>query len=261
MALNSRAFFITGSIYILLFLFLIYSGFTAKYLIPSEEGILVNFGQDEAGFGEVEPMFTEKIEKEPAEQLELPTIEKKEVVITQDYEDAPSIDAEKEKPDNKPDQPQVVTNPKATYKPVEKPKTVNQNALWGKNRNTTSTASEGVVPGGTGNQGSPGGDINSQNHSLGGGFGNGVTASLEGRESVSLPKPPKMQKEGTIVVEVTVDKNGKVINAVAGVKGSTTLDNQLKEVARNAAMSSRFSRKDDAPDFQKGKIVYNFRFQ
>ncbi len=260
MALNSRAFIITSSIYILLLLLLVYTGFTSKYMIPSEEGILVNFGQDDAGFGEIEPMFTEKVvkEKEPAEQLELPVIEKKEQVITQDYEDAPSIDAETEKPQlYKPrDQRTVTTN----TEPVEKPQP-NQSAMWGKNRNTSSTASEGIVPGGTGNQGSPGGDINSKDYSPGGGFGNGISATLEGRESVSLPKPPKMSKEGVVVVEVTVDKNGRVINAVAGIKGSTTLDSQLKEAARSAALASRFTSKEDAPESQKGKIVYYFRFK
>jgi colicin import membrane protein len=259
MALNSRAFLLTTSFYVLLLLLLIFRGFTSEYMIPSEEGILVNFGRDEAGFGEIEPTYTEKI-AEPSQQLDLPVIEKKQVIITQDYEDAESLEGEKTKPEaDKPVERQI-TNPNATYKPVEEKPQTNTNALWGKNRNTTSTASEGVVPGGTGNQGSPGGDINSDNHSIGGGFGNGVSASLEGRESVSLQRPPKMQSEGIIVVEVTVNRNGKVVNAVPGVKGSTTLDSQLKEAAKNAALSSRFSVKEDAPEFQKGKISYHFRY-
>ena len=222
---------------------------------------MVNFGQDEAGFGTIEPRASEK-PKEPSEELELPVIPKKETVITQDYEDAPSINANNEKPDpNKPVNQQSVsaTTPQTTQT-AEQPH-VDSRAIWGKNRNTSSTASEGVVPGGTGNQGSPGGDINSQNHSLGGGFGNGIVPTLEGRESVSLPQPPKMKKEGAVVVEITVNQTGKVINAVPGVKGSTTLDAQLLEAAKNAALASRFSRKDDAPEFQKGKIVYYFRYQ
>ena len=60
------------------------------------------------------------------------------------------------------------------------------------------------------------------------------------------------------MVEVSVDRSGKVIQAVAGIKGSTTLDEYLLKVAKEAALEARFDAKPNAPLFQKGTITYNF---
>ena len=49
---------------------------------------------------------------------------------------------------------------------------------------------------------------------------------LAGRQARSLPKPKyDIQQEGIVVVEVTVDRNGNVTQAIPGVKGSTHLKN------------------------------------
>jgi TonB family protein len=61
-----------------------------------------------------------------------------------------------------------------------------------------------------------------------------------------------------VVVEVSVDRNGKVIQAVAGIKGSNTLDDYLLRVAKEAAMKATFDPKPDAPVIQKGTITYKF---
>jgi outer membrane biosynthesis protein TonB len=60
------------------------------------------------------------------------------------------------------------------------------------------------------------------------------------------------------VVEVSVDRSGKVIQAVPGSKGSTTLDEYLLKVAKEAAIEARFEAKPEAPAVQKGTITYNF---
>jgi hypothetical protein len=59
-------------------------------------------------------------------------------------------------------------------------------------------------------------------------------------------------------VEVSVDRSGKVTQATAGIKGSTTLNENLLRVAREAALETRFDPKPDAPPVQKGSITYNF---
>jgi colicin import membrane protein len=82
---------------------------------------------------------------------------------------------------------------------------------------------------------------------------------LGGRGFLSLPKPNyDYQEEGRVVVEVSVDRKGKVIQAIPGVKGSTTFDKYLLEVAKEAAMKARFESRSDAPAIQKGTITYNF---
>ena len=75
----------------------------------------------------------------------------------------------------------------------------------------------------------------------------------------ALP-PPKYdyQGEGRVVVEVSVDRSGKVVQAIPGYKGSTTIDEYLLKVAKEAALKAKFQTKADAPAIQKGTITYNF---
>jgi TonB family protein len=77
-----------------------------------------------------------------------------------------------------------------------------------------------------------------------------------------LPKPEyNFQAEGIVVVEVTVNQNGNVTKATAGVKGSTTLNNNLLKAAQKAALAAKFDRKSSAAAFQKGTITYHFLLQ
>ncbi len=57
---------------------------------------------------------------------------------------------------------------------------------------------------------------------------------------------------------MSVDRSGKVTQATPGTKGSTTLDEYLLRVAKEAALKARFDPKSDAPVIQKGTITYNF---
>ena len=87
----------------------------------------------------------------------------------------------------------------------------------------------------------------------------GVSYKLEGRSFKRLAAPKyKYQGEGKVVVDVTVDRLGKVILATPGTKGSTTLDSFLLELAKEAAISTTFDAKPNAPEVQKGTITYIF---
>ncbi len=87
----------------------------------------------------------------------------------------------------------------------------------------------------------------------------GNSYAFQGREIQKLPKPKyNYQETGSVVVEVSVDRTGKVIQAVPGIKGSTTLDVSLLNAAKDAAMEAIFEAKQDAPAIQKGTITYNF---
>lgn len=254
----------------ILILFIIF-GFRTPLPLPGEEGILINFGDVESAFGPEEPRMNE-IQQEEAQAESSPEPEQTqddEAFLTQDTEEAPVLKAaekpkeKKEKKETpKPVEPKV-TKP-AEKKVVEKKEvkpTVDSRAMYrGKKTDTESSGSEGVGSG-TGNQGSPTGSENSLDRSLGGG-GSGISSSLYGRSPVSLPNPEfDAQKEGKVVVEIKVDRSGKVVSAVAGVKGSTTLDNYLLTVAKRAALSSRFDNKPDAPYLQEGTITYVFRLK
>ena len=133
------------------------------------------------------------------------------------------------------------------------------NALANSRNAGTSSTSEGVA-GGPGNQGATTGSVNSNVTGDGSRLGDkGISYDLQGRGFEALP-PPKYdyQGEGRVVVEVSVDREGKVIKAISGANGSTTLDDYLLKVAKEAALKARFVSKPDAPVIQKGTITYNF---
>lgn len=262
---------ITGTIIfhtILLILVLIF-GFSTPLPLPGEKGILINFGNTETGFGTVEPRMAEPLRKDEIEQsappVETQQVQSEKNLMTQDYEEAPSLPVKKETSQQKKQETvkeavKPAEQVKKEEKPVEEPRKADPRALYtGKNISSQSTGSEGDnEPGG--NQGSPDGDVNSQSR-IGGPFGggNGPGYSLEGRNGVYVPSPSRnYQRQGVVVVEILVDRNGNVVSAREGVKGSTTMDVTLLRLAKEAALKSRFSSKADAPVHQKGTITYYF---
>ena len=88
-------------------------------------------------------------------------------------------------------------------------------------------------------------------------------ARLKGRTVVgTLPKPAySVQKGGTVVVDILVDRHGNVTSAVPGGTGTTVSDKTLWEAARKAALNTQFNVKADAPPQQAGTITYIFKLQ
>jgi serine/threonine protein kinase len=85
---------------------------------------------------------------------------------------------------------------------------------------------------------------------------------LDRRSIVIMARPEvSIQKDGIVVVEITVDKTGKVIFAKPGFKGSTIVDNTLYAAAKKAALESKFNLDSNAADSQIGKIIYHFIYQ
>ena len=94
----------------------------------------------------------------------------------------------------------------------------------------------------------------------GSGKGNGSgDYQLGDREAIEKPKPQGNQAEGKVVVIITVDRLGNVIYANPGIQGSTTLNKDLLERAKKAALKTKFEPKPSAPENQQGKIIYDFR--
>ncbi len=93
----------------------------------------------------------------------------------------------------------------------------------------------------------------------------GDGASLAGRSLVgSLPRPdyPARNVEGRVIMEVYVNRQGRVERAVFRPNGSTTNDSRLVDAARRAALQARFNDVDEtATALQIGTITYNFRMQ
>jgi len=244
-------------------------GYTTPLPLPDEEGILINFGDDEDGFGQVEPQYSQSssqqtVQEEQESVPETSTSDASDGAVTQDYEEAPAVKEQGKKEEKKEVKTEIKPEPKEEVTEVKKEEQkVNERALLpGRDRTNDSNSSEGETQGDK-NQGSTTGSVDSQNHVGGESMGtSGTSFSLSGRNPESLPKPDyNYQIEGKVVVEITVDKYGNVTNANPGVKGSTTLDANLLAAAKKAALRAKFDKKPDAPAYQKGTITYFFRLQ
>ena len=88
----------------------------------------------------------------------------------------------------------------------------------------------------------------------GSGFGlNG--RSLQNQGSVTQ----ECNQEGVVVVRIAVDKNGSVIAAEAGVKGTTNSHPCLLEPAKKTAFMHKWFSDSNAPSKQVGFVVVNFK--
>ena len=260
---------------------LIVLGFSVPPPPESEEGILVNFGTDETGFGITEPSSPPPaVETSVPVPAESPVITKDEPLLTQDTEEAPEVkkvDPEAERKRQEQIEAERKRRAELEAERIRKEQEEaerrrieaeqkrqadimnrTRDALAG-SKNAGTSQSEGVA-GGAGNQGSPDGSVDSKNRGEGSGLGNkGVSYNLEGRGVQRLPLPEyKYQTEGRVVVEVSVDRSGKVTQAVPGIRGSNTLDENLLKAAREAALKAQFDPNPDAAFIQKGTITYNF---
>jgi outer membrane biosynthesis protein TonB len=264
--MTERQYGILGTIVIhnIIILILLFTFLSIPHPKPFEGGILINFGDVEKAGGPAEPALNNA----PPAQSEKATSESvtdaKEGIMTQDMEEAPAVKKvpEKKKTEKKPRPKPAETKTTTAVKPVEKTPTVNTKALYSnKGQSTSNTGtSEGIYKG-TGNMGSPNGTPESDNYSQGLG-GTGIVSSLAGRNPLHLQKPEfKVLKEGIVVVEISVERSGKVTHATPGVKGSTVVDNTLYAAAKKAALESKFNLKDDAPERQVGTITYHFKLQ
>lgn len=124
---------------------------------------------------------------------------------------------------------------------------------------------DGEIPG---NEGRPDGDPNgspdgrgSGTHGSGTGK-DGISFELAGRTIKKLPQIDDYSSEtGKVVVSIVVNKNGEVIKAVPGQHGSTNISLVLLEKARQGALQTRFSPRDDGPEEQYGSMTFIFRLK
>jgi len=93
----------------------------------------------------------------------------------------------------------------------------------------------------------------------GGGIGSGSGYSLGNRKALSKPQPNyNCNEEGVVVVQITVDQNGNVIDAKPGARGTTNSASCLASQAKIAAMQTKWSSSPDGTEKQVGTIKYNF---
>lgn len=278
-----------------LLLFLLLVALRTPLPLPGEEGVEVNLGYDETGYGRVqsdtpppkaepEPVQQKPTPVPPAEEPEPDPVD--EEIITQETEEAPAIEEveeiepepEPEKEEEKKEEEIQKEEEVVEEKPVEeiidsvftqnepveevvvedpKPVVVTR-ALYKGSSSDGQGTSQGITEGG-GDQGKPHGYKESDKYDGKGGSGNGISFSLGGRGSLHLEQPTaKFNEQGTVVVSIWVDRSGTVKKAQVSAKGTTVLDQNLRKIAVDAAYNSSFAEDPSAAELQRGTITYNF---
>lgn len=211
--------------------------------LPGEEGVEVDLGMMDQGMGNLQP---ETPAIPMAAQPQQETSKSEEEIVTQNDDEAPALEKPK------------TTKPKQDQ-PTETPKpTVNQRALFKGSNNPQAGGSEGIT-GQPGDQGKPNGLAGIKQYDGQGSKGNGTGYDLGGRGAKSLHRPSDdFTEEGVVVVDIWVDRAGKVTRAEVARKGTTLINNDMRQKAIQAALRSTFASDPNAPEEQHGTITYTF---
>ena len=113
----------------------------------------------------------------------------------------------------------------------------------------------------SGDKGSPDGDPYATSYYGSPGSGSGTGGyGLNGR-SLSTKGAVKQEcnEEGRVVVKIIVDRNGNVVSAQPGVKGTTNASPCLLEPAKKTAFKHKWNQDSNAPSQQIGFVVVNFK--
>ncbi|MCF1191472.1 energy transducer TonB [Mangrovimonas sp. AS39] len=279
---------ITTLIVVIILLLLFVVG--PPYMDPPEEyGVAVNFGNTDFGSGNIQPKEPVKSEprevnRQPEEAAQPEQVEsqpaaaeqaKAEEVVTQNTEDAIAIKKQKEA-DAKARaeaeakakaQAEADAKAKAEAERVAKEKAEQEakkkklDALIGgvSKSDGTSSGSEGD-DNRAGDKGQLDGDPYAPSYFGGPGSGSGgVGYGLNGRGKATYQTLRQDCNEaGMVIVKIVVNRNGDVIEATPGVKGTTNTASCLLEPARKIALSHKWRPDSKAPAKQIGFVRVNF---
>ena len=254
---EKKSFAITSIIFVILFILFFYLGLTSLDP-PPENGIAINFGTTEFGSGDIQP--TEAIQSAPKATAAQETAASNDEVLSQDIEETVVIKETKKIQPNKETAKEIVKpKPKENPKPSQSTSDALSSILNG-------PKSDGKVQGGQGNdntagdKGSPNGNPYANSYyGSGSGSGNGNGWGLNGRSISSRGKEvQKCNEFGTVVVQITVNRNGNVI-AAKYTKGTTNTNPCLVEPALATARKYKWQADPKAPETQVGFITVNFK--
>jgi len=288
---KKKSFTLTTLLLSVLLLLLFYVGLS--YMDPPiEKGISINFGTTEFGSGRVQPK--EKIKSEPVNTPPKETavqetkVEKvvdkipeekiakdkpTEKLLTQENEESVLI---KQQQEEKRKAEEAVNKAKAQAEKLAQEKKAAEEKLKKEQEAKKSkldaliggiNKAEGTTAGGegddkrAGDKGRQHGDPYATSYYGAPGAGSGSAGyGLSGRSLVNKGKVvQECNEEGRVVVKIIVDKNGNVVSAVPGVKGTTNNDPCLMEPAKKTALMHKWNFDTNAPNQQVGFVVVNFK--
>jgi len=281
MKYSSRGLIGTIIFHLTILLILLFFGFSYPDPPPEEQGVLVNFGTDMTGLGEIEPIGDEtqggeeETMPEPVETIKEPVKEtvKQKTIETVAVKNSQNIEETKVKV-NKPTDEELkqIELQKIQAEELRKKKAEEERqrqiaeqwtnkgkSAFGNKGVGTTTGSEGVTEG-TGNQGSLEGTPGADNYGDGGGLGNGEGFGLGGRGLVgTLPKPVvtgcTVTSRIIVKISINVDQAGNVVGEPR-ILESNFQDDCIYKAILKAASSAKFTSDQKASFRQTGWIRY-----
>ncbi len=285
---NLKASAYTGMICMLLFLLFFFLQWTLPNIPPPDfgEGIEVNLGNSETGLGNPapkipgEPSITEDPKTAPPKTVQDNTPQPK--IKTDEYADAdaPAVNNTKTKVVTKP----VVNPPTVVKKPTSatithttpappKPKAVFKGGTSTTTSGNRADSYNGVkdqgIAGGKGDQGNPNGNPNSDSYKGNAASGNGgsggsggvsIRSGLNGRRITKLPSfEDDFNENAKVAVDITVDKAGNVTMAIVNQRGTTTTNQNIRNIALRKARSLKLN--SGNAEEQTGTLVFNFKLR
>ncbi|MDR1739337.1 MAG: hypothetical protein LBR45_01080 [Bacteroidales bacterium] len=170
-----------------------------------------------------------------------------------------------------PDKVPVIVSEKESVKPKETKEDINELALYKGRNKKNDNQQEGNASVDNAGDRSFGtlGSTKSSGYGSGSGTGvgsgsgtgtGGTSFQLAGRTIKKLARPSYNSNEDNVkvVVKIWVNRDGEVLRAQPGQQGTTTMDENLWETSRRAALQSKFSPDENAQDIQIGFITYTF---
>lgn len=269
---RKKAWMITVFIHLVLLIFFLFYGLTQPDPLPEEIGVEISMGSlgnTPTGFGQEDPGETQPVSKpventpEPEPTPESTPEESTPDELTQDdsevaipkKEEPKKEEAKKEEP--KKEKPKKV-EPKKEEPKKEEPKKIDPKTLYNK---PTESDSKSNYPGGSkgttagkGNEGTPDG-VPVGKGALGGGSG---SWELSGRSLKSGIRIPDTKEEGTVVLNIWVDRQGNVLRTTPNLRESTTTSEYLFQMAESAAVKTKYSVNSNSAVEQRGKMTFVF---
>lgn len=225
-------------------------------------GMVVNYGTAETGIGE-DYMSVEEPSVDPNANNKKPDEVVPEQKITENTSNQ-STDKEIQT-QNTEDALAVNTKPQKTKTATPTPNTedkkatptVNQNALY-KGKKKDGTGGGDGTGGEPGNQGSINGDPLTPFYGDGGsGYGNKPLPLS--KFSNLVPPVDDGQRTGKIMVKIQVNKQGKIISATAGVRGTTFSDADLFRKCERTMLASSLNSIENGPDIRIFYVPFVFK--
>ncbi|MBS1950918.1 MAG: hypothetical protein OJF59_003308 [Cytophagales bacterium] len=279
---NKRiAFLVSAGLHTGLFLtFFFLISWRAPYPPAPEYGVVLNYGLDDQGGGEIQPETTvgnstadennqglkQEEKKADADPIKEETQksdtkeEQKPGIVSDETSDVLVKDTKKTEVKPKEKKIEVVTEKKTTE---EKKPVINKEAVYSADKGSKkgeSNQSQGDDPGKVGDKGNPQGKLDAKalyGKPGGGGGGDGFGLAMSGWEWATKPKTPDLpdNEDGRIVFEIECDEDGDIIGITTLERGlSPRAEQLLKDEIRKNSLIRTSSGK--TAEKSKGKVVF-----